>query len=169
MNLENSSRPTQMMPPQRALRDPSPHSPTHSISQASQTDSSPAGKGKGKSKEKKPRPKKTDIIVLKQVTSEYNRNVFYNRIKDMITGKWSLLTHALKDHHKWRGAKAVVPGRRLRTADDVKEPNELSQDDTIPRPSGKPRPSKSQKSDSSKSLGSSSKGKEALRVMPKTC
>ncbi|GJW01578.1 hypothetical protein Tco_1556829 [Tanacetum coccineum] len=62
----------------------------------------------------------------------------------------------LKGHHKWCGVKVVVPGRRVRTAEDIEEPNELFRDDTIPRPPGKPRPSKSQKYDSSKSAGSSS-------------
>ncbi|GJY83191.1 hypothetical protein Tco_0496567 [Tanacetum coccineum] len=49
----------------------------------------------------------------------------------------------LKDHHKWRGVKVVKPGRRVRTTEDLEEPNELFRDDTIPRPPGKPRPSKS--------------------------
>ncbi|GKB59837.1 hypothetical protein Tco_0916023 [Tanacetum coccineum] len=49
----------------------------------------------------------------------------------------------LKDHHKWCGVKVVKPGRRVRTTKDLEEPNELFRDDTIPRPPGKPRPSKS--------------------------
>ncbi|GJS19659.1 RNA-directed DNA polymerase, eukaryota, reverse transcriptase zinc-binding domain protein [Tanacetum coccineum] len=31
----------------------------------------------------------------------------------------------LKNHHKWRGVKVVVPGRRVRTVEDIEEPNEL--------------------------------------------
>ncbi|GJR89409.1 hypothetical protein Tco_0213420 [Tanacetum coccineum] len=38
----------------------------------------------------------------------------------------------LKDHQKWRGLKAVRPGRRVRTIEELEEPNELFQDDTIP-------------------------------------
>ncbi|GJS23969.1 hypothetical protein Tco_0452601 [Tanacetum coccineum] len=38
----------------------------------------------------------------------------------------------LKDHHKWRGVKAVVPGRCVRTTEDIEDPN-----DTISRPPGK--------------------------------
>ncbi|PWA93649.1 hypothetical protein CTI12_AA068560 [Artemisia annua] len=57
----------------------------------------------------------------------------------------------LEDHHKWRVAKAVQLGRRVRMADDVQEPNELFLDDTLPRPPGNPRPSKSKKSDSTHS------------------
>ncbi|GJU03833.1 hypothetical protein Tco_1114171 [Tanacetum coccineum] len=37
-------------------------------------------------------------------------------------------------HHKWHGVKAVRPGRHVRTAEDLKEPNELFRDDTISRP-----------------------------------
>ncbi|GJZ88894.1 hypothetical protein Tco_0660676 [Tanacetum coccineum] len=135
------------------------------------------------------------------------------RTKDMITGKWKILTRdcnkfapivdknaqlsgendstwqarcyttfiqlcvspfvhydtwdVLKDHRKWRGVKAVRPERRVRTTEDLEEPNELVLDDTIPPPLGKPRPSKSQRSDSSRSAGSSStrKGPEAFKKM----
>nr|GEY38237.1 hypothetical protein [Tanacetum cinerariifolium] len=64
-----------------------------------------------------------------------------------------------------RGVKAIVPERRARTAKDIEEPNELFQGDTIPRPLGKPRPTKSQKSDSSQSARSSSTGGEAFKEM----
>ncbi|GJT79245.1 hypothetical protein Tco_1376257 [Tanacetum coccineum] len=69
----------------------------------------------------------------------------------------------LKDHHKWRGAKVVVPGRRIRTDDDIEESNELFQNDTIPRPPGKLSPSKSQRSDSTKSAGSLSSRETSLK------
>ncbi|GKC07043.1 hypothetical protein Tco_0998653, partial [Tanacetum coccineum] len=59
----------------------------------------------------------------------------------------------------------VVPGRRVRTAEDIEDTNELFRDDTIPRHPGKPKPTKSLKSDSSKSAGSSSTGKEAFKNM----
>ncbi|GJV08605.1 hypothetical protein Tco_1346261 [Tanacetum coccineum] len=62
----------------------------------------------------------------------------------------------LKNHHKWSGVKADVPKKHVRIAEDIEESNELFQDDTISRPYGKPRPSKSQKSNSSRSAGSSS-------------
>ncbi|GJW40799.1 heteroglycan glucosidase 1 [Tanacetum coccineum] len=71
----------------------------------------------------------------------------------------------LKNHHKWRGIKAVVPGRRVRTAEYIEKSNELFRGDTIPRPPGKPRPSKSQESDSSRSTGSSSMGGEDFKEM----
>ncbi|GJU74463.1 hypothetical protein Tco_1265868 [Tanacetum coccineum] len=71
----------------------------------------------------------------------------------------------LKDHHKWRCVKVVVPGRRVRKAEDIEDPNELFRDDTIPRPPDKSRPTKSQKSDSSKSAGSSSTCEEAFMDM----
>ena len=45
---------------------------------------------------------------------------------------------------QWRGTKAIVLGRLVRTADDVEEPTKLFQDDTIPSSAGKPRPSNSQ-------------------------
>ncbi|GJV92492.1 hypothetical protein Tco_1540305 [Tanacetum coccineum] len=54
-------------------------------------------------------------------------------------------------------------GRHVCVAEDIKEPNELFRDDTLPRPPGKPMHSKSQKFDSSKSAGSSSTGKEAFK------
>ncbi|GKF35087.1 hypothetical protein Tco_0108287, partial [Tanacetum coccineum] len=71
----------------------------------------------------------------------------------------------VENHHKWRGVKAVVPGRRVRTAEDIEEPNELFRGDAIPRPPGKPRPSKIQKSDSSRSAGSASTGGQAFKEM----
>ena len=46
----------------------------------------------------------------------------------------------LKDHHKWRSTKSVVPGRRVRMIDGIKELNELFWDDTIPRPPGQGLP-----------------------------
>ncbi|GJW11395.1 hypothetical protein Tco_1577222 [Tanacetum coccineum] len=55
----------------------------------------------------------------------------------------------LKNHRKWRGVKVVVLGRRIRTAEDIEEPNEQFRGDTIPRLPGKLRPTKSQNSDSS--------------------
>ncbi|GJY16300.1 hypothetical protein Tco_0386722 [Tanacetum coccineum] len=152
MNLGTSSQPQQL--PQHRLSDTPPNSPPHSPTQSSHYE------------------------------SEYNRQATVQRTKDMITGKWTTLTrdcnkfagiveeHArlsawdvLKNHHKWRGVKAVVPGRRVRTAEDIEEPNELFRGDTIPRPPGKPRPTKSQKSDSSRSAGSSSTGGEAFKEM----
>nr|GEX21646.1 hypothetical protein [Tanacetum cinerariifolium] len=176
MNLENSSRPTQMMPPQRASRDTSPHS----ISQASQTDSPPARKGKGKSKEKKPRPKKTDVVYTRWTQSEENllaetyvKKVFkdpglgVDRNSRLFCIKLLVNTTAMYPTIVSR-IRSQGSGHRRHTCSYgrcVKEPNELSQDDTIPHPLGKPRPSKSQKSDSSKSPGSSSKGKEAFKDM----
>ncbi|GKC54405.1 hypothetical protein Tco_1077150 [Tanacetum coccineum] len=71
----------------------------------------------------------------------------------------------LKNHHKWRGVKSVVPGRRVCTAKDIEEPNELFRGDTIPRLPDKSRPTKSQKSDSSRSAGSSSTGGETFKEM----
>ncbi|GKD53217.1 hypothetical protein Tco_1286604 [Tanacetum coccineum] len=131
MNLVNSSQSTPMMPPQQRLRD----SPMHSLSQTSQSSRLPS-------------------------ENEYNRHASYKRTKDMITGKWTTLTRdcnkfvgvveninawdVLKDHHKWRGVKVVVPGRRVRTAEDIEDPNELFRDDTIPRSLGNPMPTKSQ-------------------------
>ncbi|GJZ65189.1 hypothetical protein Tco_0621885, partial [Tanacetum coccineum] len=50
----------------------------------------------------------------------------------------------LKKHHKWCGVKFVVPERRVGTAEDIEESNELFRGDTIPRPPGKLRPTKSQ-------------------------
>nr|GEV61104.1 ubiquitin carboxyl-terminal hydrolase 17-like [Tanacetum cinerariifolium] len=50
----------------------------------------------------------------------------------------------LKNHHKWHGAKAVVPERRFRMTDEVEETNKLFRDDTKPRPHGKSKYSKSQ-------------------------
>ncbi|GJU59292.1 hypothetical protein Tco_1237058 [Tanacetum coccineum] len=109
----------------------------------------------------------TNKSFLGLVTSEYSRHASLKRTKDMITGKGTTLTrdcnkfvgvveeHArvdvLKEHHKWRDVKAVVPGIHVRTAEDIEELNELFRDDTIPHPLGKPRPRKSQKSDSSES------------------
>ncbi|GJS44208.1 RNA-directed DNA polymerase, eukaryota, reverse transcriptase zinc-binding domain protein [Tanacetum coccineum] len=55
----------------------------------------------------------------------------------------------LKNHRKWRGVKVVVLGRRIRTAEDIEEPNEQFRGDTIPHLPSKLRPTKSQKSDSS--------------------
>ncbi|GKG07480.1 hypothetical protein Tco_0330449, partial [Tanacetum coccineum] len=71
----------------------------------------------------------------------------------------------LKNHHKWRGVKAVVLERRVRTIKDNEEPNELFRGDIIPRPPIKPNPSKSQKSNSSRSTGSSSTRGEAFKEM----
>ncbi|GJZ68128.1 hypothetical protein Tco_0631368 [Tanacetum coccineum] len=131
MNLVNSSRSTPMMPPQQRLRD----SPMHSLSQTSQSSRLPS-------------------------ENEYNRLASYKRTKDMITGKWTTLTRdcnkfvevveninawdVLKDHHKWRGVKAVVPGRRVCTNEDIEDPNELFREDTISRSLGNPMPTKSQ-------------------------
>nr|GEV23896.1 glutathione S-transferase T3-like [Tanacetum cinerariifolium] len=69
----------------------------------------------------------------------------------------------LKNHLKWCGVQVIVPERRVRTVEDIEDPNKLFQDDTIPRPFEKPRPSKSQKSDSSRSSGSSSTGGDAFK------
>nr|GEY88145.1 hypothetical protein [Tanacetum cinerariifolium] len=73
----------------------------------------------------------------------------------------------LKDHHKWGSVKAVRLERCVRTAEYLEELNELFRDDTIPRPPGKPMPSKSQRSDSSRPTRSSSTGKgpEAFKEM----
>ncbi|GJR34653.1 hypothetical protein Tco_1210337 [Tanacetum coccineum] len=71
----------------------------------------------------------------------------------------------LKNHHKWRGVKAFAPGRRVRTAEDIEEPNELFRGHTIPRPPDKPRPNKSLKCDSSRSTRSSSTGGDAFKEM----
>nr|GEV37482.1 hypothetical protein [Tanacetum cinerariifolium] len=70
-------------------------------------------------------------------------------------------------HNKWCGVKSVGPGRRVCTVWDLEESNELFQDDTILRPPGKLRPSKSQRSHSSRSEGSSltGKGSEAFKEM----
>ncbi|PWA54555.1 zinc finger, PARP-type [Artemisia annua] len=51
----------------------------------------------------------------------------------------------LKGHSKWRDTKAVVPGRRVRTVDDVEDQNELFRND--PQPLSKPRLSESKKLD----------------------
>ncbi|GKD58825.1 hypothetical protein Tco_1296334 [Tanacetum coccineum] len=69
----------------------------------------------------------------------------------------------LKNHHKRRGVKAVVSERRVRTVEDIEEPNELFQGDTIPHQPGKTMPSKIQRSDSSRSARSSSTGREAFK------
>ncbi|GKB10560.1 hypothetical protein Tco_0844483 [Tanacetum coccineum] len=87
-----------------------------------------------------------------KVTSEYNWHASYKRTKDMITRKSTALTrdcnkfvrileeHArlstwevLKDYNKWRRIKVIVPRRRVRTTEDIVEPNELFRDETIPR------------------------------------
>ncbi|GJV72967.1 haloacid dehalogenase-like domain-containing protein [Tanacetum coccineum] len=70
----------------------------------------------------------------------------------------------LKGHSKWRDTKASVPERRVRTDDDVEDPNELFQNDPQPRPLDKPRLSKSKKSDSTPMVGSSS-SREAFKEM----
>ncbi|GKC63557.1 hypothetical protein Tco_1096155 [Tanacetum coccineum] len=69
----------------------------------------------------------------------------------------------LKNHHKRRGVKAVVSERRVRTVEDIEEPNELFQGDTIPHQPGKTMPSKIQRSDSSRSARSSSTRREAFK------
>nr|GEX54484.1 hypothetical protein [Tanacetum cinerariifolium] len=64
MNLGNSSRSTQIMPPKQRLRDSPPHSPMHLLSQTSQSESSPIEKGKAKSKEKKGLDQRKTPILL---------------------------------------------------------------------------------------------------------
>ncbi|GJT35648.1 hypothetical protein Tco_0926067 [Tanacetum coccineum] len=106
----------------------------------------------------------------------------------MITRKWTTLTRdcnksvAIVDEHGRLSGEndstwlarcyktfaelgAIVPERRVRTAEDFEEPNELCRGDTVPRPPGKPRPSKSKKLDSSRSTRSSSTGGEAFKEM----
>lgn len=53
----------------------------------------------------------------------------------------------LKGHSKWRDTKAVVTGRRVRTVDDAKDPNELFRNDPQPRSLSKPRLPESKKLD----------------------
>ncbi|GJT49697.1 hypothetical protein Tco_0975854 [Tanacetum coccineum] len=146
MNLSTSSQPTQ-----QRLRNTPPNSPPHLSTQASQSESSSVGKGKPRGKGRKPRPKKADITHTRWTQSG-------EKLLAETVG-------CVENHHKWRGVKAVVPGRRVRTAEDIEEPNELFRGDAIPRPPGKPRPSKIQKSDSSRSAGSASTGGQAFKEM----
>ena len=57
------------------------------------------------------------------------------------------------------GAKAVLPGRCIRTVNDIEELNELFRNDPQPHPSDKPRPSKSKISYSTIMVRSSSSTK----------
>ncbi|GJY20753.1 hypothetical protein Tco_0393319 [Tanacetum coccineum] len=101
----------------------------------------------------------------------------------MITRKWMTLSpycnkftgivaayerlsawEVFKNHLKWRDAKAVIPGRRIHSDDEVEEPNKLFQNDPHPRPPGKSRPPMSQKSDSTTTTGSSS-SREVVKEM----
>ncbi|GJU33008.1 hypothetical protein Tco_1176597 [Tanacetum coccineum] len=82
------------------------------------------------------------------VTSEYNRQATVQRTKDMITGKWTTLTcdcnkfaRIVKEHARLSGENdstwlVLCYKTSVRTAEDIKEPDELFRGDTIPRPLG---------------------------------
>ncbi|GKF09419.1 hypothetical protein Tco_0043643, partial [Tanacetum coccineum] len=122
MNLGTSSQ------PQQCLRDTPSNLPPHLPTQASQSESSPSEKEKREAKEENPDQRKSTSHIPGR----------HKKKKNFWPKPWDVL----KNHHKWRGVKAVVPGRRVRTAEDIEEPNELFRGDTIPHPPGKPMPSK---------------------------
>ncbi|PWA69252.1 hypothetical protein CTI12_AA296500 [Artemisia annua] len=110
------------------------------------------------------------VVEENERLSGENDSKHLNRCYTIFKELWGYaFTHheaweVLNDHSKWRGVKTVKPERRVQGLDDIEEPNELFQDDAIPRPPGKPRPSKNAKSDSTHSAASSS-SREAFKEM----
>nr|GEW35014.1 hypothetical protein [Tanacetum cinerariifolium] len=161
MNLITSSQ-----PPQQRLRD----TPPHSLTQVSHFESSPVAKGKQGKGNKTPTKenhhhtyrwtqKEEKLLAETEYAwlSGENDSTWLARCYKTFSEKYLYaFTHyeawdVLKNHEKWHGIKAVVPKIHVRTAEDIEEPNELFQGDTIPHPPGKPRLTKIQKFDSSRS------------------